>query len=60
MQKPENPLSPCSLPPAPCVLNDKSFTGHDMTPVRVAGHLAHSDGSIHFWQKDSNCKQPIK
>lgn len=31
VQKSEKPLSFCSLPPAPCGLNDKFLTGHDMT-----------------------------
>ncbi|MGV0107058.1 hypothetical protein NSTC731_04721 [Nostoc sp. DSM 114167] len=31
VQKPGKPLSPCPLLPAPCGLNDKSLTGHDIT-----------------------------
>ncbi|WP_375502196.1 hypothetical protein [uncultured Nostoc sp.] len=31
VQKSQKPLSPCSLPPAPCGFNDKSLAGHDMT-----------------------------
>ncbi|MGV0103451.1 hypothetical protein NSTCB13_02054 [Nostoc sp. DSM 114160] len=30
VQKPGKPLSPCPLLPAPCGLNDKSLTGHDI------------------------------
>jgi hypothetical protein len=33
VQKSEKLLSPCSLPPAPCGLNDKFLTGHDMTGI---------------------------
>ncbi len=30
VQKSQKPLSPCSLPPAPCGFNDKSLAGHDI------------------------------
>jgi hypothetical protein len=35
VQKSENLLSPCSLPPAPYGLNDKFLTGHDITRLNM-------------------------
>jgi hypothetical protein len=39
VQKPGKPLSPCPLLPAPCGLNDKSLTGHDIIRTRNSEKL---------------------
>ncbi|YAG08346.1 hypothetical protein NSTC731_04689 [Nostoc sp. DSM 114167] len=47
VQKPGKPLSPCPLLPAPCGLNDKSLTGHDITGGQEQGELIYNYSSGH-------------